>query len=78
MQKKSQDFSMEDVLHLAKSPAGQQLYTMLQQTDSTAMQQAAEAVSAGDYTKAEQALRHLLSSPETKELLKSLGGTGNG
>ena len=30
MQKNSQDFSMEEVMRLAKSPAGQQLLAMLQ------------------------------------------------
>lgn len=78
MQKKSQDFSMEDALRLAKSPAGQQLYAILQQADSAAMQQAATEVSAGNYTKAGQTLQSLLSSPEAKELLKTLGVNNNG
>ena len=34
MEKKSQDFSMEEVMKLAKSPAGQQLMAMLKQQDS--------------------------------------------
>ena len=42
MQKNSQDFSMQEVMRLAKSPAGQQLLAMLQSTDSNKMQQAAD------------------------------------
>lgn len=74
MQKKNQDFSMEDVMRLAKSPAGQQLMQMLQKGDSAAVEQAISAAKAGNYAKASQALSAMLSSPEAQKLMEELGG----
>lgn len=73
MAKKPQEFSMEDVMRLAKSPAGQQLIAMLQQTDSQKLQQAAALAQSGDYATAGQTLKGMLSSPEAQKLLKELG-----
>ena len=73
MQKNSQDFSMEEVMRLAKSPAGQQLLAMLQQTDGAQLQQAAQQASMGEYSQAGQTLQALLSTPEAQKLLKELG-----
>ena len=78
MQKKSQDFSMEDALQLANSPAGQQLMALLQKQDHQTMEQAAAAASSGNYQQASQALKAFLSTPETKKLLKELGGNPRG
>lgn len=74
MEKKNQDFSMEDVMRLAKSPAGQQLMTMLQQKDSGQLQQAVTQAKGGDYANASKTLSDMLSSPEAQKLLKELGG----
>ena len=74
MEKKSQDFSMEEVMRLAKSPAGQQLIAMLKQADNTKLQQAVTQAKTGDYTQASQTLSTMLSSPEAQKLLKELGG----
>lgn len=74
MQKKSQDFSMEEVLRLAKSPAGQQLLAMLQHADTEQVQQVARQAAAGNYTQASQALQALLASDEAQKLVKQLGG----
>ena len=74
MEKKSQDFSMEEVMRLAKSPAGQQLIAMLKQADSTKLQQAVTQAKTGNYTQASQTLSAMLSSPEAQKLLKELGG----
>ena len=73
MQKNSQDFSMEEVMRLAKSPAGQQFLAMLQQTDGAQLQQAAQQASMGEYSQAGQTLQTLLSTPEAQKLLKELG-----
>ena len=74
MQKNSQDFSMQEALRLANSPAGQQLLALLRETDSARLERAAAEVSSGDYTKASKTLGSLLSSPEIQKLLKELGG----
>ena len=74
MQKKNQDFSMEDVMRLAKSPAGQKLMAMLQKGDSAAVEQAVSAAKSGNYAKASQTLSAMLSSPEAQKLMEELGG----
>ena len=74
MEKKSQDFSKEDILRMAKSPAGQQLLALLQQKDSAALAQAAAQAKSGDFSQASQTLNALLSSPEAQKLMKELGG----
>ena len=74
MQKKSQDFSMEEIMRLAKSPAGQQLIAMLQKQDNSKVEQAVLHAKTGDYAQASQTLSAMLSSPEAQKLLKELGG----
>lgn len=74
MQKNSQDFSMQEVMKLANSPAGQQLLAMLRNSDGTQMEQAAKLAAAGDYARAAKVLEAALSSDEAQTLLKQLGG----
>ena len=74
MQKKNQDFSMEEIMRLAKSPVGQQLIAMLQKQNSVQLEQAVLHAKTGDYTQASQTLRSMLSSDEAQKLLKELGG----
>ena len=74
MEKKFQDFSMEEVMGLAKSPAGRQLIAMLQQKDSGQVQKAVSQAKSGDYAQASRTISDLLSSPEAQKLLKELGG----
>lgn len=73
MQKKSEDFSMQEAMKLAQSDVGKQLLALIQQQNSSAAQQAMDAASAGDYEKAKQNLSSLLASPEIQALLKKLG-----
>ena len=74
MQEKNQNFSMDALMRLAKSPAGQQLMAMLNNQDSQKVEQAAAQAKNGDYAKAGQTLRDMLSSPEAQRLMKELGG----
>ena len=74
MEKKFQDFSMDEVMRVAKSPAGKQLMAMLQQNDNGQLQQAVAQAKGGDYANAGKTLSALLSSPEAQKLLKELGG----
>ena len=75
MLKNSQDFSVQEAMRLAKSPAGQQLLAMLQQADKGTLQQAMSQASKGDYDQARAALENILTSPEAKSLLQELGGS---
>ena len=70
MQKKSEDFSVEEAAKIACSPAGQQLLAMLRGADQAQLQKAADLASAGDYKAASLLLEQTLSSPEAQALLK--------
>ena len=74
MEKKIQDFSMDEVMRLAKSPAGKQLIAMLQQQNNGQLQQAMTQAKSGDYANASKTVSDMLSSPEAQNLLKELGG----
>ena len=74
MEKNSQEFSMQEAMRLAKSPAGQQLLAMLRQADSHQLQQAMTQVSSGDYTSAQTTIQSLLENPEIQKLLQQFGG----
>lgn len=73
MQKNSPDFSLEEVLRLAKSPAGQQLIAMLREADPDQISQVMAQANSGAYTEAGKTLEQMLSSPEAKALLNDLG-----
>ena len=70
MQKKYEDFSVEEAAKVARSPAGQQLLAMLRSADQAQLQKAADLASAGDYKAASLLLEQTLSSPEAQALLK--------
>lgn len=74
MQKNSDNFSMQDALRLANSPAGQQLLALLQQADPEALSKAKTQASSGDYSQIAQTLAPLLASEDVKKLLQQLGG----
>lgn len=71
MQKNSEDFSMQEALRLAKSPAGQQLLAMLR--DAGTLDQAADQAKAGNYSQAMESVKDILSTPQGQQLLKQLG-----
>ena len=71
MEKKTWNFSPEDVKALAQSPAGQQLLALLQQTDSKKLQAVMDSANAGDYASATQALQKILT-PQMRDLAKEL------
>ena len=74
MGKNSQDFSMDEVMRIAKSPAGQQVLAALQKLDSGKLQQVADKASAGDYGSAQKMLQSLLGEEQSNEMAKKLGG----
>lgn len=74
MQEKNQNFSMDALMRMAKSPAGQQLIAMLKNQDNSKLEQAAAQAKSGDYAQASQTLSAMLSTPEAKKLMKELGG----
>jgi hypothetical protein len=71
--KKSQDFSMEDIRRMAQSESGKQLMELIRQYESEKLEKAVSQASAGDLAQAKQTLSGLLSSPDVQALLKQLG-----
>ena len=74
MEKKSQDFSVQEAKRLANSPAGQELFRLLQQQDSAQLKKAMVLASGGNYAEAGQQLQSMLSSPEAQRLIRQIGG----
>ena len=74
MQLDPKNFSAEEAMRLAKTPAGQQLIAMLQKADTKAVTEAMKQASGGNLEQAKQALEPMLSSPEIQQLLRQLGG----
>ena len=70
---KNADFSIQDAMKLAQTPAGQQLINMLRQQDSPELRTAIDRAASGDYASAKNALSALLDNPEIKNLLGQLG-----
>ena len=68
------NLSMQEVLRLASSPAGQQLIAMMQQKGGSDFQKAMASAAIGDYGQAKKAIEALMTDPKAQQLLKQLGG----
>lgn len=68
------NLSMQEIMRLAASPAGQQLIAMLQQKGGSDIQKAKESAAAGDYTQAKRVIEALMRDEHAQQLLKQLGG----
>jgi len=65
--------SMQDVLRLAASPAGQQLIALMQKNGGNEFKQAMQQAASGDYAGAKRSVESLLTDPQAQRLLKELG-----
>ena len=74
MQNDPKNFSVEDAKRLAKTSAGQQLISMLQKADTSAIKEAMKQATDGNMEQAKQVLEPMLNSPEIQQLLRQLGG----
>lgn len=74
MEKKFGDISMQEAMRLAQTPAGQQLLTLLRQSDPAAVQKAMAQASAGDFSQIANTLAPLMASEEVRALLQKMGG----
>lgn len=75
MEKKSQEFSMEDAMKLARSPAARQLMDALRAKNPDTLERAMAQAAAGDFSQAQKNLQSLLSDPALQKLLQQLGGS---
>lgn len=72
--KAGQNFSMEQAMAFAASPAGRALLRALQQKGGQDLDKATALASGGDMIGARNALSSLLSDPQIQKLMKELGG----
>lgn len=72
MEKKSQDYSVQEAKRLAATPEGQKLMALLQQKDGATLQKAMAEASSGNYKAAGTILQSLLSSPEAQQLIQKM------
>ena len=70
----SQNFSVEQAMAFASTPAGRQLLSLLQKKGGDDLQKAKNFAAAGDMNQAKDALSSMLSDPQIQALLKQLGG----
>ena len=73
MHNKSENFSTEEIIRFANSPAGKKLMALLQNTNSANLQSAAEEPASGNFESAQKKLSPLLNSPEVQALIKQMG-----
>lgn len=73
-QSNPQNFSMEQAMKLANSPAGKQLIAMLQQRGGDDFQKAMANAASGNFEMAKDSLSSVLQDPKITALLKELGG----
>lgn len=72
MEKKYDDFSVQEAMRLAQSDAGQQLLQLLKSNHSQAAQTAMDSAQSGDLLRVKQALQNFLSDPQAQALLQQL------
>ena len=65
--------SMQEVLRLASTPAGQQLIALMRQQGGRRFQKAMEDAASGNYAQAKQEIESMLADPKAQQLLKELG-----
>lgn len=67
--------AIQEAMRMARSPAGQQLLRLLQQSNSAQLHQAMNSAASGDYESAKKALSAVLSDPQAQKLLQQMGGS---
>ena len=78
MQKNSEDFSVQEAMRLAKTPAGQQLIALLQQERGDKIQAIIRLAQQGNMQAAGNALQQVLSSSDAQKLVKEMKEDRNG
>ena len=73
MQKNFGNFSMEEAMEFAKSPHGQKLISMLQNSQDPGLKKAMEQASSGNMDGAKASLQNILQNPEVQKILGQSG-----
>ena len=66
-------FSMQEILRIAASPAGQKLISLMKQQGGSDFQKAMDCAASGDYSQAKRVIESLMTDPKAQQLLKELG-----
>ncbi len=72
MQNKNENFSIQEAMRLASTPAGKQLLQIIQSAGGDTVEQARKHAASGDYQQAQQALSDMLKSSKVQQLLKEM------
>ena len=75
MEENSINFSMQDMMRLAGTPAGQELLNYLQQKNQKQLQMAISHAVSGNMDQAKAILSQLITDPQAQKLVKQLGGS---
>ena len=75
MEENSNNFSMQDMMRLAGTPAGQQLLNHLQKKNAKQLQMAIAHAVSGNMDQAKAILTELIGDPESQKLIRQLGGS---
>ena len=68
----NQEDTLRNALHMAKTPAGQQLIQKLQQSGGDDLRNAVQKAASGDYAQAKQLLTALAENPDIQQLIDQL------
>ena len=75
MEENSINFSMQDVMRLAGTPAGQELLNYLHQKNQKQLQLAIAHAMSGNMDQAKEILSQLITDPQAQKLVTQLGGS---
>ena len=75
MEENSINFSMQDIMRLAGTPAGQELLNYLQQKNQKQLQMAIAHAVSGNMDQAKEIISQLITDPKARNLLEQLGGS---
>lgn len=67
-----EQFDMQQLMKLARSPAGQQLMEALKRSGGSNVEKVAAAASSGNLDQAKNVLAGLLESPDIQKLVRTL------
>ena len=73
MPKNSENFSMQDIMRIAQSPAGQQLMAMLTKANPVALETAMQQASGGNYSEVQKTLQAFTNNSDIKRIIQQMG-----
>lgn len=69
------EHALQEAMRIAQSPAGKQLWNLLQRNNQDALNKAMQLAAKGNIPEAQSILKSLLEDSETQNILRQIGGT---